>query len=95
MGGNYGVDFSKDFRSANVNVIFYDKGIVSNFETHLNFLTIKKIVKGALFGTDDPDLFHRVVELIKNGGSPPFILIISGSLAEEVLPKLHDEKFIH
>ena len=92
---NYGVDFSKDFRSANVNVIFYDKGIISNFETHLNFLTIKKIVKGGLFGTDDPELFHRVVELIKNGGSPPFILIISGSLAEEVLPKLHDEKFIH
>jgi len=53
MGGNYGVDF----RSANVNVIFYDKGIVSNFETHLYFLTIKKIVKGALFGTDDLNYF--------------------------------------
>ena len=95
MGGNYGVDSAKDFRSANVNVIFYDKGIISNFETHLNFLKIKKIVKGALFGTDNPDLFQRVVELVMNGGSPPFILIISGSLAEEVLPKLHDKTFIH
>ena len=59
MGGNYGVDFSKDFRSANVNVIFYDKGIISNFETHLYFLTIKKIVKGALFGTDDLNYFIK------------------------------------
>ena len=35
--GNYGIDSKKDFLSANVNIIFYDKGIISNFETHLNF----------------------------------------------------------
>ena len=40
MGNNYGVDSKKDFRSANVNVIFYDKGIISDFETHLNFLSV-------------------------------------------------------
>jgi len=95
MGNNYGIDSKKDFRSANVNVIFYDKGIISNFETHLNFLSVKKIVKGAIFGTDDSNLFFRVLDLIKNAESPPFILIISGSLAEEVLPKIHDEKFIN
>ena len=93
--GNYGIDSKKDFSSAYVNIIFYDKGIISNFETHFNFLTLKKIVKGAIFGTDDSELFYRIVELIKNGGSPPFVLIISGSLAEEVLPKLYDEEFIH
>lgn len=95
MGNNYGIDSKKDFRSANVNVIFYDKGIISNFETHLNFLSVKKIVKGAIFGTDDSNLFFRVLDLIKNAELPPFILIISGSLAEEVLPKIHDEKFIN
>ena len=94
MGSNYGVESKKDFHSANVNVIFYDKGIISNLESHLNFLMIKKLVKGALFGTDDKDLFFRVIELIKNSASPAFILIISGSLAEEILPKLHDENFI-
>ena len=95
MGNDYGIDSKKDFRSANVNVIFYDKGIISNFETHLNFLSVKKIVKGAIFGTDDSKLFFRVLDLIKNAESPPFVLIISGSLAEEVLPKIHDEKFIY
>ena len=89
------LNVKKDFLSANVNVICYDKGIISDFETHLNFIRIKRIVKGAIFGTDDEDLFNRVIELIKNGGSPPFILIISGSLAEQVLPKIHDEVFIH
>ena len=92
---DYGIDSKKDFRSAKVNVIFYDKGIISDYETHLNFLTIKKIVKGALFGTDDSELFYRVIDIIKNAKSPPFVLIISGSLAEEVLPKIHDENFIH
>ncbi len=58
MGNNYGVDSKKDFRSANVNVIFYDKGIISDFETHLNFLSVKKIVKGALFGTDNSELLY-------------------------------------
>ena len=95
MGNNYGVDSKKDFRSANVNVIFYDKGIISDFETHLNFLSVKKIVKGALFGTDNSELFFRVIELIKNSEAPPFILIISGSLAEEILPKIHDETFLY
>ena len=79
---NFEVINKKDFLSANVNVIFYDKGIISNLDTHLNFIKIKRIVKGAIFGTDDSDLFKRVIELIKSGGSPPFILIISGSLAE-------------
>ena len=95
MGNNYGVDSKKNFRSAEVNVIFYDKGIISNFETHLNFLSVKKVVKGALFGTDDSKLFFKILDLIKNAESPPFALIISGSLAEEVLPKIHDEKFIN
>jgi hypothetical protein len=71
--GNNGIDLKKDFHSANVNVIFYDKGIISNFETHLNFLSVKKIVKGALFGTEDPDLFYRIINLIKHSKSPPFI----------------------
>jgi len=93
--GNNGIDLKKDFHSSNTNVIFYDKGIISNFETHLNFLSVKKIVKGALFGTEDPLLFERIINLIKKSKSPPFILIISGSLAEEVLPKIHDEKFIY
>ena len=95
MGNTNGVDSKKDFRSANVNVIFYDKGIISDFETHLNFLSVKKIVKGALFGTDNSELFFRVIELIKNSEAPPFILIISGSLAEEILPKIHDETFLY
>ena len=69
------LNVKKDFLSANVYVICYDKGIISDFETHLNFIRIKRIVKGAIFGTDDEDLFNRVIELIKNGGSPPFILI--------------------
>ena len=91
---NFEVINKKDFLSANVNVIFYDKGIISNLDTHLNFIKIKRIVKGAIFGTDDSDLFKRVIELIKSGGSPPFILIISGSLAEQVLPEIHNEEFI-
>jgi hypothetical protein len=94
MGNNHGIDTKKDFRSANVNLICYDKGIRSNFETHQNFIKIKRIVKGALFGTDDSGIFFRVLDLIKNSEYPPFVLIISGSLAEEVLPKIHDEKFI-
>ena len=94
MGNNHGIDPKKDFRSAKVNVICYDKGIVSNFETHQNFIKIKRIVKGALFGTDDSGIFFRVLDLIKNSEYPPFVLIISGSLAEEVLPKIHEEKFI-
>ena len=94
MGNNHGIDTKKDFRSANVNLICYDKGIRSNFETHQNFMKIKRIVKGALFGTDDSNIFFRVLDLIKNSEYPPFVLIISGSLAEEVLPKIHDEKFI-
>ena len=57
-------------------------------------MKIKRIVKGALFGTDDSNIFFRVLDLIKNSEYPPFALIISGSLAEEVLPKIHDEKFI-
>ena len=57
-------------------------------------MKIKRIVKGALFGTDDSGMFFRVLDLIKNSEYPPFVLIISGSLAEEVLPKIHDEKFI-
>lgn len=96
MGFDYGVDSKKDFRSANVNVIFYDKGIISNFETHLNFLSVKKVTKGALFGTETSELFYRVLELIKNADAqPPFALITSGSLAEEVLPKIHNENFIN
>ena len=95
MGADYGIDSKKDFRSANANVIFYDKGIISNFETHLNFLLVKKIVKGAIFGVENSELFYRVIKLIKNSESPPFILITSGSLAEEILPKIHDEKFIY
>ena len=95
MGGNYGIDSKKDFRSADANVIFYDKGIISNFETHLNFLLVKKIVKGAIFGVDNSKFFYRVIELIKNSESPPFILITSGSCAEEILPKIHEEKFIY
>ena len=95
MGDDYGIDSKKDFRSANANVIFYDKGIISNFETHLNFLLVKKIVKGAIFGVENSEFFYRVIKLIKNSESPPFILITSGSLAEEILPKIHDEKFIY
>ena len=94
MGNNHRIDPKKDFRSAKVNVICYDKGISSNFETHQNFMKIKRIVKGALYGTDDSTIFFRVLDPTKNSEYPPFALIISGSLAEEVLPKIHDEKFI-
>ena len=94
MGNDHGINPKKGFPSAKVNVICYDKGIISNFETHQNFMLIKRIVQGALFGTDDSNIFFRVLDLIKNSEYPPFALIISGSLAEEVLPKIHDEKFI-
>ena len=39
MGYNYGIVEKKNFLTANVNVIYYDEGIISNFETHLNFLS--------------------------------------------------------
>lgn len=95
MGYNYGIVEKKNFLSANVNVIYYDEGIISNFETHLNFLSIKKIVKGALFGIGDSELLRKVIELIKNSNSPPFILITSGSSAVKIVPELHKEQFIY
>ena len=95
MGSNYNIVEKKNFLSANVNVIYFDEGIISNFETHLNFLLIKKIVKGALFGLEDYSLLKKVVELIKKSDSPPFILITSGSSAEKILPELHKENFIY
>ncbi len=95
MGYDYGIVEKKNFLSANVNVIYYDEGIISDFETHLNFLSIKKIVKGALFGIGDSELLRKVIELIKKSNSPPFILITSGSSAVKIVPELHKEQFIY
>ena len=38
MGNNHGIDTKKDFRSVNVNLICYDRGIRSNSETHQHFI---------------------------------------------------------
>ena len=95
MGFSYDIIEKKNFCSANVNVIYFDEGIISNMETHLNFLLVKKLVKGALFGIGDYSLLKKVVELINNSDYPPFILITSGSSAEKILPELHNEKFIY
>ena len=95
MGNEPIIDTKKDLRSANANVIVYDIGLITKQEARLNFLKVKMIVKGAIFGTDNSELFKKIIKEIKKAENPPsFALITSGSLAEQILPEIHEEEFI-
>ena len=86
MGNEPIIDTKKDLRSANANVIVYDIGLITKQEARLNFLKVKMIVKGAIFGTDNSELFKKIIKEIKKAENPPsFALITSGSLAEQIL----------
>ena len=86
---------NENCNSAQVNVIYFDQGIC-NFETHLYFTLVKKLVQGAIFGTDDYEIFKKINQLIrKSTNPPPFILITSGSAAEKILDDIHHENYLY
>ena len=59
-------------------------------------MILKKLVKGAIFGTGDYEILKRVIELIRQSNDPPpFVLISSGSAAEKILNDFHIETFIY
>jgi len=86
---------NENYNLVQVNVIYFDQTI-SVDETHQNFMKLKKLVKGAIFGTGDYEILNRVIELIRESNEPPpFVLITSGSTAEKILNDFFNETFIH
>ena len=98
VGGNncFNIDEKENINNfAQANVIYFDQTISAN-ETHQNFMILKKLVKGAIFGTGDYEILKRVIELIRQSNDPPpFVLISSGSAAEKILNDFHIETFIY